>query len=203
MVTIVMARVNAKDRERTHERLLEAAGRAFRLHGYGGAGVDAVAMEAGVTSGAFYAHFGSKLDLFRSSLSAGLGQLRTGIELARERHGARWLQRFAGWYLGADRRSDLAGSCALPTLSLEAARSDAATRAAYTGELRALIADVQSGLAGSRREGDAIAILALLCGGMVIAHAVDDERLGSRIAKGVADAIVLLGEQRGGVADGA
>jgi AcrR family transcriptional regulator len=194
-----VAKVSAHEREATHARLLKAAGRAFRLYGYGGAGVDAVAKEAGVTSGAFYAHFGSKLDLFRSALAAGLAELHAGIELARRRHGARWLQRFAGWYLGAERRRDLAGSCALPSLSLEAARSDEATRAAYTAELRALIASVQAGLAGPRREGDAIAVLALLCGGMVMAHAVDDERLAARIAKGVSDAIALVGERGAGV----
>jgi AcrR family transcriptional regulator len=199
MITIVMARVTAETREATHARLIDAAGRAFRLHGYGGAGVDAVAKAAGVTSGALYAQFGSKLELFRSSLAVGLGQLQAGIELWREQYGKRWLKRFATWYLSAERRTDLGSSCAFPTLSLEAARADGDTRAAYTADLRRLIDDVQAGLAGPRRDGDAIAILALLCGGMVMAHAVDDEQLGAKIAKSVTDAVCVMGERGAGV----
>ena len=60
-----MARSKASEGD-ARERLVEAAGRGFRTGGFGGAGVDALAKGAGLTSGAFYAHFDSKAEAFRS-----------------------------------------------------------------------------------------------------------------------------------------
>jgi TetR/AcrR family transcriptional regulator, transcriptional repressor for nem operon len=60
-----MARAK-KDEGDARDRLVEAAGRGFRAGGFGVAGVDALAKGAGLTSGAFYAHFDSKAEAFRS-----------------------------------------------------------------------------------------------------------------------------------------
>lgn len=163
------------------------------MHGYGGVGVDAVAKEAGVTSGAFYGHFGSKAAIFRAALVRGLDELRAGVGEFQRRNGPQWLRRFATWYLSAERRTDLAGSCALPTLTLEAARSDEETRIAYDARLRAVLAEVEAGLSGRHKRADAIVILALLSGGMSMAHAVYDPRLSARIARAVADAVGSIG----------
>jgi AcrR family transcriptional regulator len=192
-----MPRSTATAAEETRRRLLGAAARGFRISGYGGLGVDTVAKDAGVTSGAFYAHFGSKADAFRETLRAGLGELRNGIATWREQ-GPGWLRRFAMWYLGPQRRADLSLSCALPTLSLEAARADDATRAQYA----ALLQEIAATLAGDESlaaQEPALAVLALLSGGMIMAHAVGDSRLGARIARAVANAVEKVGmpEQSG------
>ncbi len=189
-----MPRASAQAKEETRQRLLRAAARGFRTRGYGGLAVDAVAEEAGVTSGAFYAHFGSKAAMFQAALAEGLGQLRDGLGIFQRRNGSQWLRKFATWYLSAERRADLAGSCALPTLSLEAARSDDETREAYDEQLRAIVKAFQAGLEGSHREEQALAILALLSGGLSMAHAVHDQRLGARIAHAVINAVSVLGD---------
>ncbi len=51
-------RSNAK--EASHERIVEAASRAIRRSGYDGTGVADIMKEAGLTHGAFYAHFESR-----------------------------------------------------------------------------------------------------------------------------------------------
>ena len=66
-----MARPRNSDGD-ARQRLVEAAGRGFRTGGFGGAGVDALAKGAGLTSGAFYAHFDSKAEAFRLVVSAGI-----------------------------------------------------------------------------------------------------------------------------------
>ena len=187
-----MPRSNAAAMEETHRRLLRAASRGFRTHGFGGLGVDAVAKDAGVTSGAFYAHFGSKRDAFRETLQRGFAELRDGIRSLRAAGDAGWLRRFAVWYMSAQRRADLAGSCVLPTLTLEAARGDAQTRVEYDARLREVIAALTAAGPGRITESQALAVLALLAGGLSIAHAVDDERLGAKIARAVADAVVTV-----------
>ena len=114
----------SKNSEETRGRILRGAGRGFRSHGYGGVGVDALAREAGVTSGAFYGHFDSKSEAFREALTAGLEDLRAGIETVRRDAGAKWQERFTDFYLGERRTCDLADSCALQSLSVDAARAD-------------------------------------------------------------------------------
>ncbi len=186
-----MPRSSAIGAEETRRRLLAAAARGFRTSGYGALGVDAVAKDAGVTSGAFYAHFGSKADAFRETLRTGLDELRDGIASWRE-GGPGWLRRFATWYLGPQRRANLGSSCALPTLSLEAARSDHETRAQYAEQIRSIAATLADG-PGAAAQERALAILALLSGGMTMAHAVDDPKLGARIARAIVNAVEKIG----------
>src|SRR3954453_16325601 len=50
-------------KQATRQRILEAAGRRFKQDGIYGAGVAAGMADAGLTNGAFYAHFKSKEDL--------------------------------------------------------------------------------------------------------------------------------------------
>src|SRR3954449_4599175 len=47
-------------KEETRERILRAAARAIRKHGFEGVGVAEVMKEAGLTHGGFYAHFESR-----------------------------------------------------------------------------------------------------------------------------------------------
>ena len=50
-------------RAQTRVRLLQAAAEVYALHGFGGATLDEVAAQAGLTKGAVYDHFGSKENL--------------------------------------------------------------------------------------------------------------------------------------------
>ena len=51
-------RYSTDHKQATRQRILEAAGRRFKQDGIDGAGVAAVMSDAGLTNGAFYAHFG-------------------------------------------------------------------------------------------------------------------------------------------------
>jgi AcrR family transcriptional regulator len=51
-------------RARTRATLLRAAATAFAARGYDGASVDAIAASVGLSKGAVYAHFPSKLELY-------------------------------------------------------------------------------------------------------------------------------------------
>ena len=56
--------------------IFQHAGRLFRLRGYAGTSIDDIMLAAGLTRGAFYAHFESKEDLFAEVIRAGDGLLR-------------------------------------------------------------------------------------------------------------------------------
>jgi AcrR family transcriptional regulator len=56
--------------EETREQLLDAAARVFELKGYEGATIAQIAREAGMSSGAIYAHYASKAELLVDALRA-------------------------------------------------------------------------------------------------------------------------------------
>jgi AcrR family transcriptional regulator len=65
-----VGRIAGVSPQETRERLLDAAARVFELKGYEGATVAQIAREAGVTSGAIYAHYGSKAEPMVDALRA-------------------------------------------------------------------------------------------------------------------------------------
>jgi AcrR family transcriptional regulator len=56
--------------EETKASLLEAAAKVFARRGYDGAAISEITSEAGLTSGAIYAHYASKAELFNATLEA-------------------------------------------------------------------------------------------------------------------------------------
>jgi TetR/AcrR family transcriptional repressor of nem operon len=164
-------------------RLLDAAGRGFRTSGFGGAGVDALAKGAGLTSGAFYAHFDSKADVFRLAVADGLAFLRNGILSFRERHGRNWRGPFIDFYLGPRMEVTLDEACGLPSFSSDVARADDATRTVYEAELEQLVEALADGFRGAHARERALALLAILSGAAAMARAVKDERLRRDILK--------------------
>ncbi|WP_161605046.1 TetR/AcrR family transcriptional regulator [Brevibacillus massiliensis] len=59
----------------TKSKILISARHVFATHGYGGATLDLVAQEAGMTKGAVYWHFSSKSDLFLALCEQSLSKL--------------------------------------------------------------------------------------------------------------------------------
>ena len=175
-------------KEDSRARILESAGRGFREHGYGGLGVDALAKQAGVTSGAFYAHFKSKAGAFREAVTEGLASLRRRIEGMRTDHGPNWRGRFIDFYMSDRRTVGLSGSCTLQSLTGEVARANENAREAYEEGVLDIIGAAAAGLEGetnAEQRAKAIALLALLTGGVSMARAVKDPVLQEEIAEAV------------------
>ncbi|MDA8371228.1 MAG: TetR/AcrR family transcriptional regulator [Nocardiopsaceae bacterium] len=59
-----MVGIRQQRQQRTREALLDAAASVFASHGYAGASVPQIAHEAGVSTGAIYANFTGKQELF-------------------------------------------------------------------------------------------------------------------------------------------
>src|SRR5277367_871304 len=62
-------RYNKGRKDATRERIIEVASRQFREKGVAAVGLAAIMSNAGLTNGAFYAHFASKEELVREVLS--------------------------------------------------------------------------------------------------------------------------------------
>jgi TetR/AcrR family transcriptional repressor of nem operon len=172
-------------KEKTRQRILDAAAAVFRRLGYRGAGVDAVMREAGLTAGGFYAQFPSKEALFAETLPHAMGQTRTLIgpdfdELA----GQEWVRAVAARYLSPAHRRLVDRGCPLPALLPEVARAAEPSKQAFEAVLRQVASNIAAHVpptAGGSTSDQALALLALLVGGMTLARAVADESLSDRI----------------------
>ena len=183
----------SEQKVQTRQRILEAAGRVFRKSGYGGIGVDGLAKEAGVTSGAFYVHFDSKAEAFREALKHGMADLRGGVLYFQAEHGRAWWPEFVRFYLSAKRTCDLSEGCTLQSMPAEVARSDQASRAAFETALRDVAQAVVDGPASPSAPRDiasACAALATLVGAVTLARAVDSEAFADQIAAAAEQAVL-------------
>ena len=170
-----------KDSDQAYTRLLAAAGRSFRRGGYGGAGIDALAKDAGLTSGAFYAHFGSKAEAFRLTVRDGFQVLEDTVVSFHDRFGNGWQRRFVDFYLGELLEMGIAQACTLPSLSFDVARADAATRVVYETGLSSLLDKMAAHPSDTGSRQTALALLTTLSGGAAMASAVNTPVLRSQI----------------------
>lgn len=187
-------------KDETRRRLMDAVGRGFRARGYAGVGVDGLAQAAGVTSGAFYAHCGSKDGAFAESLETGLHEVVDGLAGFQRDNGAAWIAAFADYYLGAAHRGDVETGCAMAALTAEVVRLPKATRTIFEKKMTEIVAVFAQGLAGgddAERRARAWASLSVLIGGVNVARALKSPAVAAEVAQAVkAAALVAAGKAR-------
>lgn len=179
-----MTRYKTEHKEETRKRIISAAERCFKKNGFFGIGVDGLAKEAGVTSGAFYGHFESKSMVFVEALVSGMRELSTAVKQLKEQHRDDWWTAFAQVYMGEKRICDLSQGCVLQTLTPEIGRSDIDMRAKFEQELLSL-AQIMSENNEQLSDEKTWSNLATLVGGVILARAVANESLSNQIALAV------------------
>jgi TetR/AcrR family transcriptional regulator, transcriptional repressor for nem operon len=173
--------VNPNRKARTRQEILDHAARLFRLRGYEATTIDDVMLAAGLTRGAFYAHFSSKDDLFAEVLRNSHGLLRqlrarTGED---PRTLGREALRILGDYLHKDHIAEVSVGCTLAALPGDVGRARLPARLAYANAVYGLIAELGRGLHRPRRlDPDATAAAVLCVGAIGMARASGDRRLG-------------------------
>ncbi|MFZ2451652.1 MAG: TetR/AcrR family transcriptional regulator [Methylovulum miyakonense] len=193
-----MARYKTDHKEQTRERIIAAAGRCFKKGGYSGIGIDGLAKEAGVTSGAFYGHFSSKENAFIEIVVTGLREVHDAVQNLQSEYGTRWLEVFIDFYLSTKRTCDLTEACALQALTPEVTRSNEAVRAIYQAEMIKLVDVIAQGLPqGTSGNVDrAWTLLVMLSGGVTLMRALADEALAAQVAQTIRVAALTLIEGR-------
>src|SRR5436309_10366681 len=187
-------RYGKDQKQATRQRILEAAGRRFKQDGIDGAGVATLMSDAGLTNGAFYAHFTSKEDLVANVLA---DQLRAQHEsLDSEPSDRAGLEAFVRSYLSPEHRDHAAEGCPSAALLDEIARRPDATRQVFTDELMAEIDDIASRLDPADLEAaraDALTVFGLMIGTLQLARALTDRDLSDRLLdQGAETALKML-----------
>ena len=187
-------RYGKDQKQATRQRILESAGRRFKRDGIDGAGVATLMSDAGLTNGAFYAHFDSKEDLVANVLADQLRAQRQSLDAqASDRAG---LEAFIRSYLSPEHRDQSADGCPSAALLDEIARRPDATRQVFTDELMDEIDDIAMRLDPTDAEAartDALTIFGLMVGTLQFARALTDAALSDQLlARGVETALKLL-----------
>jgi AcrR family transcriptional regulator len=193
-----MVRYNKEHKETTRRRIIETAGRRFKQDGIDGSGVATLMADAGLTNGAFYAHFDSKDDLVATVVGEEIG--RQAIGFSELPPGPAGLEEFVRWYLSRDHRDHRATGCPSAALLDEIGRCTKETKRAYTKGAKTILAEICARLApddpGSAR-GTALALFTMMVGTMQLARALSDRKLSDAVLDGgIQSAIATLSAER-------
>jgi len=139
--------------------------------------VGEVMKAAGLTHGAFYAHFGSKQELEEAAVAYGLALSASRV---RNRGATKQGRKaYADRYLSLWHRDNPGDGCTMAALAQEVARSTPELKAAFEKGFE----EILSAQGGDRKE--AIFQTAALLGGVALARAVQDDQLSEEILKSV------------------
>ena len=189
-----MARYGKHHKQATRRRIIEAAGHRLKRDGIDGSGVSVLMADAGLTNGAFYAHFASKEDLVATAVADQLHQ-----QLARYRAGGsdrEGVERLIREYLSIEHRDDPEHGCPSAALLDEIGRCGDATKHAYTDGILGLVDEIAPRLAPSDPQsarGQTLSLFALLIGTLQLSRALADRRLADEVLeRGIDNALALL-----------
>ena len=161
--------ISATRKAAIRAEIVEHAARLFRLRGHAGTNIDDIMLAAGLTRGAFYAHFTSKEALFAEIVRMGHGLLP-------RLRAAEKPEAVLDAYLDREALAASAQGCALASLAGDVARAPLAARLAYANVLHGVIAELARGKQRAL-DADATAIAILAVGAVTLARASGDTRL--------------------------
>jgi AcrR family transcriptional regulator len=190
-----MARYAKEHKDATRQRITETAGRRFKRDGIDGSGIATLMKDAGLTNGAFYAHFESKDDLVATIVADQLrGQGEWIRDAATDRAG---IERIVREYLSPAHRDSPEEGCPSAALLDEIGRCPDSTKQAYTDGVLGFIDDIAAVLAPNDPESarvKTLSVYALMVGTMQLSRALTDEQLSDEVLEqGIQNALAALG----------
>ena len=189
-----MARYDKEHKQATRQRIIEMAGHRFKTDGIDGSGVATLMADAGLTNGAFYAHFASKDDLVANVVADQLhAQAEAFGGLPPGRAG---LEEFLREYLSPQHRDNPGVGCPSAALLDEIGRCAAPVKDAYTEGTRAILDEIAVRLAPEDPRsafGKAVGLYTMAVGTLQLSRALSDRKLAEDVLEqGIQNARVFL-----------
>src|SRR5947207_14135586 len=174
-------------KDETRERILRAAARAIRKHGYEGVGVANVMKEVGLTHGGFYAHFDSRDALLAAAADqAGAESIEYLARATAAAKPGQELMALVDTYLSDGHVAAPEQGCAIAAAGTEVPRQQKDVRRAASRRIKDIIGLIErqfpdwgKGTAHDKATG----IAGHLAGSVVIAREADDAQLSRSIRK--------------------
>ncbi|MET7699573.1 TetR/AcrR family transcriptional regulator [Streptomyces sp. NPDC005485] len=177
-----MVRYTKEHKQVTRQRIIEKAGHRFKQDGLDGSGISTLMSDAGLTNGAFYAHFESKDDLVAHVVT---DQLRTQIaSYGTLRAGRPGLEDLVRQYLSPEHRDHPGDGCPSAALLDEIGRCGDGTKQAYTDGARAILEEIATRLSPGDPQsarGTAIGLYTMMVGTLQLARALSDRKFADEV----------------------
>lgn len=189
---------SSEHKKRSRDRIVEAARRLFNRHGYDNVSIDQLMAAAGLTRGAFYAHFASKEDVFAAATASflhGRGAIwRKEAGVVPDAQQVEMAQAMVKSYLSRQHLDRIEDQCPLIAYATDVSRAGEKVRESYAELLEGMVRLFELNLPeegeAARRKANSLA--ALCVGGMVIARALPGNPVGEEIRQAaLADANAL------------
>jgi TetR/AcrR family transcriptional regulator, transcriptional repressor for nem operon len=168
-------------KEASHERIVSAAAKAIRRSGYDGTGVADIMKEAGLTHGAFYAHFDSREAMLAEAADrAGAEANNFAAKVISAAPHNQALEALMRAYLSKDHVLAIETGCAVSALGSEMPRQSPEVRRAATlriKEMIDLVARQMPDWGQPSAHERALVTVATMIGTLMLARAVDDSSL--------------------------
>ena len=176
-------------KEASHERIVGAAARAIRRSGYDGTGVADIMKEAGLTHGAFYAHFASRDAMLAEAADrAGAEANAVATSVISSVPPEQALQSLIHVYLSKEHLQGIETGCPISALGSEMPRQSPEVRRVATRRIKEMIDLVARQLPDwgqpSAHER-ALVTVATMVGTLVLARAVNDSALSDALCSAV------------------
>lgn len=155
-------------RAATRERILYSAGQLFTEKGFSGVSIDQVMESAGLTRGAFYAHFNSKRELYAEAIVFSARKMG-------EEHPSDVDALIRGYLSSTHLRQDQ-GGCPLAFLVSDIGQQDRLVRESYTRIFKGLTTKV-AGSPHQSLDPSTLRTMVMMVGGLAVAKALSDPDL--------------------------
>jgi len=179
--------VRTAAKEASHERIVSAAARAIRRSGYDGTGVADIMKEAGLTHGAFYAHFPSREAMLAEAAARACAETAAATAGVVARVPAEQaLNSMLRAYLSPEHLAQVELGCPLAALGSETPRQAPEVRRVTTRHIKEMIDFVarQSPDWGQPAAHErALVTVAAMVGTLMLARAVDDPALSTSLCE--------------------
>jgi TetR/AcrR family transcriptional repressor of nem operon len=177
----------AAAKEASHERIVSVAARAIRRSGYAGTGVADIMKEAGLTHGAFYAHFPSREAMLAEAATRACAEsAAAATDFVASVSDGQALKSMLRGYLSREHIEHPESGCPLAALGSETARQTPEVRRATTQHVKAmvdLVARQSPDRGQSAAHERALLTVAAMVGTLVLARAVDEPALSDGFCK--------------------
>ncbi len=189
-----MARYTKEHKQETRQRIIETASRRFKQDGVDGSGIATLMADAGLTNGAFYAHFESKDDLVARVVADELGRQADALGSLPPTRAS--LRDYVRQYLSPEHRDAPAAGCPSAALLDEIVRCAGPAKQAYTEGAERILDEIASRIAPrdpASARSKALGLYTMLVGTLQLSRAVADPQLSAEVLEsGIQNALALL-----------